>query len=467
MSELDDEKAKLYKRILKANLHTVLERMRVHGFWPTGMGLPPDPADEAAERAKIEQELTTLRATHSKVKDPLKALREERIRRWQESKKRRAANHAALLDKLKKRREEWATFRKTTIVHAGEGVSAGLQGLGGDPAKLLGRGLPVVQNGAELASALGLTLPQLRWLTFHRRAVALVHYHRYGIPKKTGGIRCISAPKPLLAQAQRWVLQNILSKLVAEEAAHGCVAKRSIVSNALPHVQRAVVVNMDLKDFFPSVTFRRVKGLFGTLGYNEHVATLLALLCTEPSRVEGQLDGKLFHIALSERRLPQGACTSPAITNAICRTLDKRLRGLAARHGAAYTRYADDLTFSAQDPKAIGPLLKSVRAILKDEGFAEHEEKTRVMRPSRRQEVTGVVVNQKVSLARAEWRELRAIVHNVAKHGLESQNREGLPNFEAHLRGRIAFVHMVDPKRAVALKAKLDAALGKSTQAAS
>jgi retron-type reverse transcriptase len=423
------------------------------------VGLPPDPPDEAAERAKLESELSQLTATQSAVKDPDKALQQERIRRWQESKKRRAAARAALLEAQKKRREEWLAFKKTALVNAGEGVSAGLQGLGGDPAPLLARGLPVIQNATELASALGISLSRLRWLTFHRRAVALVHYHRYGIPKKTGGIRSISAPKPDLAKAQQWVLANILARLEVEAQAHGFVKHRSIVSNAQPHVGRKVVVNLDLRDFFPTLTFRRVKGLFVKLGYNEHVATLFALLCTEPPRVLTQLDGKLFRVALSERRLPQGACTSPAITNAICRGLDRRLVALAARHQAAYTRYADDLTFSCDDASVIGKLLRSVRSILRDEGFEEHTDKTRVMRRASRQEVTGVTVNQKLGVSREDVRQLRAIIHNVGKHGLESQNREQLPNFEAHLRGRIAFVNMVDPAKAKALGAALDRAL--------
>ena len=145
----------------------------------------------------------------------------------------------------------------------------------------------------------------------------MVHYHRYEIAKKTGGVRCISAPKPALAAAQRWVLDQILRRLEPEPQAHGFVPGRSIVTNAAPHAGKAVVCNLDLKDFFPSITFRRVKGLFRKLGYGEHVATLLALLCTEPPRVPVELDGKTYHVALGARVLPQGACTSPAITNAL------------------------------------------------------------------------------------------------------------------------------------------------------
>jgi hypothetical protein len=452
----DEAKAKLFKRLYGANRHAVLERMRVHGFWPTGVALPQDPADEVKERSRIESELKELQVTQTAVQDPEKALQQERIRRWQDSKKRRAANRAALLERLKKRREEYDAYRKTTIVHAGVGVSFGLQGLGGDPSVLLSRGLPVVQTSADLASALGVTLPRLRWLTYHRRAAALVHYRRYGVPKKTGGIRNISAPKPDLARAQQWVFKNVLQKLQVEPPANGFVAGRSVVTNAAPHVGRKIVINMDLRDFFPTIGFRRVKGLFKKLGYNEHVATLLALICTEPPRVPSELDGKVFHVALSQRRLPQGACTSPAITNAICRRLDRRLLGLAWRHQAKYTRYADDLTFSFDAHAAVGPLLKSVRSILKTEGFAEHEDKTRVMRSGRRQEVTGVAVNKKLSVPRDEWRTLRAILHNAAKKGLAAQNRDNVPDFRAHLRGRIAWIHSVDPARAAKLYAALE-----------
>ncbi|MBL8112113.1 MAG: RNA-directed DNA polymerase, partial [Acidobacteria bacterium] len=208
-------------------------------------------------------------------------------------------------------------------------------------------------------------------------------------------------------------------------------------------------------------TFRRVKGLYRWLGYNEPIATLLALLCTEPPRIAAEVDGKVYAVALSARSLPQGACTSPALTNALCHRLDRRLTGLAARHGFAYTRYADDLTFSGDDPSAIGRILKSVRSIATDEGFREHPTKTRVMRRGGRQEVTGVVVNDKTGVSRHDVRALRAILHNAARHGLASQNRDGHADFAAYLRGRVAFVTMVDPTKKPALEAALGRALAK------
>jgi len=459
----DDEKAKLYQQIVsRADEQRIVERMRLHGFWPADKPLPKDPPDEVRERQQVEAELAHLRREHSTVRDPEKALAQERIRRWQESKKRRADRKVQKLQEQVRRREAWKKTRDANIVHTGEGFSAGLQQKNSDAAALQARGLPVANDSPELANLIGIKLSTLRWLTYHRKGATVVHYHRYSISKKTGGLRYISAPKAALRQAQEWVLQNILSRLPVEPQAHGFVLERSVVSNALPHVNKNVVINLDLKDFFPSITFRRVKGLFRQVGYGEHVATVLALLCTEPPRVATELDGKVYHVALGQRVLPQGACTSPAITNLLCRRLDRRLAGLAKRHDFAYTRYADDLTFSGENGKAVGRLLRSVRSILTSEGFAEHPRKTKVMRRASRQEVTGLTVNVRPTVSRKEVRQLRAIIHNVARHGLESQNRSDHPDFEGHLRGRVQFVRMVDPQRGEPLLAALHRALGTS-----
>ena len=458
----DSDKAKLYKSLVaNANEYQVLERMRVNGFWPWNQGLPADPASETKERAQIEAELTKLRATASAVTDPAKALAEERRRRWEASKKRRKEAKAKRAAALKQRRETYAAFRKSHVVHLGEGVSAGLQGTVSDGDALKAKHLPVLATSKDLAMMLGVTLPQLRWLTFHRRGATLVHYRRYAIAKKTGGLRHISAPMPRLAAAQRWVLNNILEKLSVAPPAHGFVKYRSLVTGAAPHTGKAVVLNLDLKDFFPSITWRRVKGLFVKLGYGEHVATVLALLCTEPPRVATELDGRVYHVALGERVLPQGACTSPALTNLLCRRLDARLAGLAKRFGYTYTRYADDLTFSSASTADLNKLQWSVRQVIASEGLADNPSKTRVMRASQRQEVTGVVVNTRPKVSRDTLRTLRAILHNCAKHGLASQNRDGHADFAAHLRGRVEFACMVDPERAPALREALAAALAR------
>ena len=456
----ENDKARLYREITQnADEQTILERMREHGFWPQNEGLPETPNAESQELSQIEKELAQLRKTNSAVKNPEKALNEERKRRWEESKKRRSENKKKKAQEAQKRLQEWEAYRTNQIIHVGAGVSAGLQDRASNVEALNQRGLPVMHEGKDVAGRIGIKLSALRWLTYHRKAAALVHYHRFSIAKKTGGVRCISAPKPALAHVQRWVLEHILMPLEVEPCVHGFLPKHSILTNAHPHVGKSVVANLDIQDFFPSITFRRVKGLFHKIGYSEHVATILALICTEPPRVAAEVDGKVYFVALGDRILPQGACTSPAITNVLCRRLDKRLMGLAKKHDFAYTRYADDLTFSGDNPKAIGRLLRSVRSILSSEGFREHPSKTRVMRQSARQEVTGLTVNEKPAVSRRELRKLRAILHNAAKHGMQSQNRDDHPDFAAFLRGKVEFVAMIDPEKGQVFRKMLQAAL--------
>lgn len=456
-----DEKARLYRLIVQQTPKDVLlERMQLYGFWPVGEDLPPDPPAEAAERQELEAKIAALRSRKALLDEPEKALAEERKRRWEASKKRRAEAKAKRVAEAEQRRIAWNARKQQTIVHAGAGVSAGLNNTASNAAGLAAAGLPEINDAAALAAALEIDLSRLRWLTYHRRGAVLVHYHCYEIAKKSGGRRAISAPKPMLAEAQRWVLEQILAKLAIEPAANGFVAGRSILSNAAPHAGRAVVINMDLKDFFPSVTFPRIKGLFRRLGYGEQVASLLALLCTEPPRVVATVKSKRYYVAVGQRVLPQGACTSPALTNRLCRRLDRRLSGLAAKLGFRYTRYADDLSFSGDNDNKTGQLLRGVRVILGDEGFRENPAKTRIMRASRRQEVTGLVVNQRPNLRRRELRQLRAILHNAARHGLAEQNRAGHPDFSAYLRGRVAYACMADPQRAAQWRALLQQALG-------
>ncbi len=456
-----DEKQKLYQMIVsRVSDWRLLYHMKQYGFWPKSEDLPPDPPDEVAERAELQKRINELRREFSIAKDPDKALAEERKRRMAESKKRRAEKKAEKASLADERRKQWAVRCAGDIVSLGEGVSEGLADRASDEARLAENRLPVLHDGAQLAAAIGIPLAALRWLTYHRRGATIVHYRRYEIAKRTGGMRSISAPKPLLARAQQWVQDNILSRVAPQPQAHGFVPGHSILTNAHPHAARQFVVNMDLKDFFPSITFRRVKGLFHRMGYSEHVATVLALLTTEPPRTAAELDGKVYHIALGQRVLPQGACTSPAITNLLCRRLDKRLTGLAAKLGLAYTRYADDLTFSGDDKKRPGFLLKCVRSVIAAEGFTEHPRKTRVMRKAGRQEVTGLIVNSgKASLPRESRRQLRAILHNAAKHGLSAANKTNRPRFAQYLRGKVAFAAMIDPQRADEWRGMLKQAL--------
>jgi RNA-directed DNA polymerase len=322
--------------------------------------------------------------------------------------------------------------------------------------------LPDAVSGAEaLARALDLSIPRLRWLAYHREVDRGTHYVRWVIPKRDGRPRLISAPKPDLKRVQRWIAQNVTEHLPTHDAAHGFLVGRSIVTNASVHAGAAVVVKLDIEAFYPTITWRRVKGLLRHAGVPEQAAILMALLATDSPREVVELRGQPWHVATGPRSLPQGAPTSPSITNALCLRLDCRLTGLARVLGARYTRYADDLTFSFHGRAADGPrnrvgrLLRMVTRIVREEGFAIQPRKTRVMRSGARQSVTGLVVNAAegrpdARVPRKTLRALRAALKN------RELGRPGKGETLDQLRGMAAFVMMTDRERGAALMARVD-----------
>ena len=375
----------------------------------------------------------------------------------------KARKKAEAAERKRLHTEGVARRRATDITFVGKGVSAQLNDRSSDAEKLAALSLPVLHSPVELASALGLSIPRLRWLCFHTEAATRIHYVQFEVPKKSGGTRTIGAPHRTLAEAQRWILEEILAKLPLEDAAHGFVTGRSTLTNALPHSGRGVVVNLDLEAFFPSIGFARVRHLFRRLGYSGAVATLLALLCTECPRRRVVYDGTPYFVATGPRGLPQGACTSPALSNQIARRLDRRLGGLSRKLGWTYTRYADDLTFSAgpESRDKVAYLLARVRHIVQDERFAVNRKKTRVQRPESRQVVTGLVVNAAPAVPRAVVRRLRAILHRAKTTGLSAQNRDSHPNFRGWVEGMIAYVAMVKPALGEKFRTALDAVADK------
>jgi retron-type reverse transcriptase len=323
-----------------------------------------------------------------------------------------------------------------------------------DTSALGQHGLPSLADREDVAEFLGCANDEAFAALLRPGTSRGSAYVEFEVPKATGGMRRIAAPRKPLRMAQRKVLDAILSKVPVHAAAHGFVSSRSTVTNAEAHVGRALVLKLDLVDFFPSIHYRRVVGLFESLGYPTKAAEALAGVCTYRPKLA---DGRMVWPGL----LPQGAPSSPAITNLVCRRLDARLSALAKKVGGRYTRYADDLTFSS--PRGERPasdtamLLARVRHIVGEEGFALNPKKGRVQRASRRQTVTGIVVNERPSVPRDEVRRLRAVLHQAARTGLEAQNREGIPHFEAHLRGKLAYLHMVDPEKAAPMIARFDA----------
>ncbi len=317
-------------------------------------------------------------------------------------------------------------------------------------AKAEKNGLPAWENATELAAAMNIPISTLRWMTFHREVDTGTHYHSWKVPKRSGGERTITAPLPQLKELQRWALRNYFEKLPVHGAAHGFLPARSVLTNALVHANADVLVKLDITDFFPTIHWKRVKGLLRKAGVAEQPATLLALLCTEAPRQLIEFRERTLHVATGPRALPQGAPTSPAITNALCLRMDMRLSALATDLGFQYTRYADDLTFSfRKTPErkrpALGILVEKTKDILKSEGFVLNAKKTLVLRRVSAQRVTGLTVNgagPQVAAARVSRdvvRRLRAAIHNRQKG---KPYREG--ETHAHLQGLAAWVFMSD-----------------------
>jgi RNA-directed DNA polymerase len=265
----------------------------------------------------------------------------------------------------------------------------------------------------ELARRLGVGEAELRALA--------PRYRPFTVKKRAGGQRIIDEPEADLKRVQRLILRRVLGRLRAHPAAHGFERGRSIVTAALPHARRAVVLRMDVRDFFLATDRGRVLAYFRRIGWDFEAAGLLTKLCTQRGG------------------LPQGAPTSPRLSNLLNYRLDARLSALARKHGASYTRYADDMTFSfpSDDRETLVTVIQTTKRVLRDEGYRLHtERKLRLLRPHARQTVAGLVVNERVQLPRATRRWLRAVEHRA------STGRETTLT-PAQLQGWRALRHMV------------------------
>ena len=327
----------------------------------------------------------------------------------------------------------------------------------------------------DVAIWLGEDVASLEWLVDwrglarHGRSSCLRHYIHRWLPKRGGGLRLVEAPKPRLKAIQRRILHEILDKVPPHEAAHGFRPGRSVLSHARVHAGRAAVLRMDLEDFFVSIPAPRVYGMFRTVGYPEEVSRVLTGLCTSRAPTADMPPAKGATTAADlaalyrtrqryrTRHLPQGAPTSPAIANLCAHGLDVRLGAAAQAAGATYTRYADDLVFSGDEgfARMCSRFSALVGGIALEEGFHVQHRKTRVMRRSQRQEVTGIVVNERPSIRRADFDRLRAVLHNCVRFGPADQNRDDRDDFRAYLEGSVAWVSQVQPERGAKLRALL------------
>ena len=315
-------------------------------------------------------------------------------------------------------------------------------------------------TAADVATFLDERLNRLLYVLY--RAPEDARYTHFKIPKRTGGMRRISSPNGVVRRCQEALNPVLQAAYRAHPAAHGFIPARSILTNASAHVGRRWVLNVDLEDFFPSINFGRVRGLF----------------MAPPFLLEGPAATVLAQICTYDNGLPQGAATSPVLSNFIARGLDRKLLRLARENRLHYSRYADDITFSTDQPNfppAIAAITRSVKgeseapmsvvpgdalvAAIEGSGFRINTGKVRVQAPYQRQSVTGITVNSKLNIARTRVRRLRAMLHAWENFGIEAAAREhflkykyaphlansdgAMRRFRAVVYGELAYVKMV------------------------
>lgn len=281
----------------------------------------------------------------------------------------------------------------------------------------------------QLADHLKISVRQLNYLLYCKRIDNC--YISFEIPKKSGGVRSIDAPIVELKVIQRALVNALYEhinkkRMTKSKVAHAFEKEKSIITNAKIHRNKRIVLNIDLENFFESIHFGRVRGFF-----NKNKNFLLPL----------DIATIIAQIACYRGKLPQGAPTSPIISNLICETLDHRLIKLAKKYRLDYTRYADDLTFSTNDKKFFDSLeqfYQEISSELKRAGFHINEKKTRLQLRDSKQIVTGLIVNKKINVDRNYYKKTRAMAHQLYTHGSYTIN--GKPATINQLEGRFAFI---------------------------
>lgn len=266
------------------------------------------------------------------------------------------------------------------------------------------------------------------------------NYRLFYIPKKSKGYRKIEAPSEDLLQIQRWIKTNILEKISISEFAKGFKKHSSIIDNAQPHINKQLVINLDIENFFPSIAYGQVFRLFLYLGYTREVSHLLTKLCTNSNNV-----------------LPQGAPTSPILSNILMLKMDKRLSNLAKFFKADYTRYADDITFSGN--RNISKMIPIILKIIKDENLKVNFNKFRLRYNNQQQTVTGLIVNKTLSVPKKLKTELCKAIYYCQKFGVDTHMKNINCNrlfYKEHLYGIAYFVKMINEDLGKKYLAELD-----------
>ncbi|MFC6101223.1 reverse transcriptase domain-containing protein [Olivibacter domesticus] len=289
---------------------------------------------------------------------------------------------------------------------------------------ILEKGLPVIYNTANLAALVGYRT------TYLKRAAKFTkfYYRSFTIKKSNGKLRTLMEPLPSLKEIQTWILENMLSEIPVSKFAKAYVKHRSLKENVKHHNNKEGVLTCDIATFYDSVRFKDIEKIFNELGYSEVMSNLLAKLTT--------FNGSL----------PQGAPTSPYLSNLVLREFDQKISDYCINNNIRYTRYADDLTFSGE-VKSL-KLKNLVEAELNKLGLELNPDKTKLRKFSQRQMVTGIVVNEKTQIPKFERNFIRNEVHFLTRFGLKDHLRKTKnkrENYLLHLLGKINFALHINP----------------------
>lgn len=295
------------------------------------------------------------------------------------------------------------------------------------------KSLPIIFDFNHLSMLIGIQPSILAKLV----SASSFFYREFDIPKKSGGHRTISAPYPILVYCQKWIFQNILSKISITDQATAFRKKSSIIANAKMHLNSNELLKIDLKDFFNFIDSNRINNLFQELGYSRKVSHYLTAICCKNNCIA------------------QGACTSPILSNIISISLDHKLNSLTNEIDAKYSRYADDISISGSIID--NDFIKKIYQTIESEGFYVNEKKTSLKKEKQRKIITGLIVSNKLNTPKKYRREFRKKFHFLTKNGVNEFNgHNGLfdPLYIDKLLGQCNYILSVTPNSQFYIKAK-------------
>jgi len=290
---------------------------------------------------------------------------------------------------------------------------------------IISKGFPVIYNTSHLSSLVGYNKNYIKRAVLHTK----YFYREFTITKKNGEPRFLLEPLPSLKEIQYWILNNILNNHKISRYAKGYVHKRSIKDHVKYHTNEAKVLTLDIKKFFDNILFEQTENIFKNIGYSDIISNLLTKLC------------------YLDKKLPQGAPTSPSISNIILFEFDNTISKYCAENKLKYTRYADDLAFSGDINKV--ELIRLVKLELKKIGLKLNNDKTKLMKQNQPQIISGIIVNKKVQIPKSKRNKIRNEMFYIKKFGLQNhliKTKETKTYYLKHLIGRINYLLSINPK---------------------